>query len=154
MLGPHTKYKKLIDAGKKARSRPRVSDWKLLKQRILGAFYELDGIKGLVKFAKESDDNRKFVYNMIIRLIPTERLPEEGHAKGTTIINILTAIPRPGGNGEQKLLPSSIHTNSKKVDVKYLDQEPAEVYCLNTTPYKRRPKRTNLPIDVVDGKTP
>lgn len=121
LLGPHDKYDKLIESGKKVSKNGRATETKVLKQRLIGAFYQLGGLKGLVKWARKNDDNRKFVYGAIFRLIPVERqVTEESHS---VVVQLVSAVPRPKGQiidvvGEPVALLPAPGDNGKGYKVK------------------------------------
>ncbi len=93
IVGPCNRYNTLTEAAEKGRKKPRMTETRLLKKRLLAAFDDLGGLKGLVGWAKKKNANRMFLYGHIFRLIPVERQVSGENPK--VAIQIISAVPRP-----------------------------------------------------------
>ncbi len=126
VLGPTDRYSAYAEVTEKAPKKPRMTETKLLKKRLISAFDELGGEKGLVLWAMTSDENMRFLYGQIFRMIPVER---QVTAEAPLVaVQIVSAVPRPVvaghdftddlqelGINRQKALPAPIVVDTKNV---------------------------------------
>jgi len=112
ILGPHNKYEKLNAASERGRRKPRMTQTRLIKERLLAAFHELGGLKGLVRWARLSDENRRFVYGSIFKQIPVE---QHIASDNKLTVRLISAVPRPPARLALPAQPETRFIESKAI---------------------------------------
>jgi len=84
------------------RKRGTPNQFTTLKDAFIEAFQDLGAAQGLIKWVRKNNENQRVFYSLLARMLPAEMKGNFSVDAPAPIIQVLTAVPRPGSAGDHK----------------------------------------------------